>query len=66
MDLPPHGHQTMIKRLHESGGNSVEAAEQAGAEVYLGHTRFTALNAVEVEGRMLRFRKTRSRDRGQT
>src|SRR5262252_6266801 len=28
-----------------------------GAEVYLGHTHFTAPNAVEVEGRLLRFRK---------
>jgi hypothetical protein len=28
-----------------------------GAEVYLGHTRFTAPNAVEVEGWLLRFRK---------
>ncbi|MFB6962786.1 FAD-dependent oxidoreductase [Streptomyces sp. NPDC056309] len=27
-----------------------------GAEVYLGHTRFTAPNAMEVEGRLLRFR----------
>ena len=34
-----------------------QAAEQAGVEVYLGHTRFTAPNAVEVEGRTLRFRK---------
>ena len=40
-----------------SSGDAVEAAEQAGVEVYLGHTRFTAPNAVEVEGRMLRFRK---------
>jgi len=28
-----------------------------GAEVYLGHTHFTAPNAVEAEGRLLRFRK---------
>ena len=33
----------------------VEVAEQAGAEVYLGHTRFTAPNAVEVKGRYCDF-----------
>src|SRR5215467_14132580 len=30
---------------------------ERGAEVYLGHTHFTAPNAVEAEGRLLRFRK---------
>ncbi len=44
-------------RFLSSSGDAVEVAEQAGAEVYLGHTRFTAPNAVEVEGRLLRFRK---------
>ena len=44
-------------RSLSSAGDAVEVAEQAGAEVYLGHARFTAPNAVEVEGRLLRFRK---------
>ena len=44
-------------RSLSSAGDAVEVAEQAGVEVYLGHTRFTAANAVEVEGRLLRFRK---------
>ena len=44
-------------RSLSSSGDAVEVAEQAGAEVYLGHTRFTAPDAVEVEGRVLRFRK---------
>ncbi len=44
-------------RSRGSSGDAVEVAEQAGAEVYLGHTRFTAPNAVEVEGKLLRFRK---------
>ncbi|MEV5085429.1 FAD-dependent oxidoreductase [Streptomyces sp. NPDC056159] len=43
-------------RSLSSAGDAVEVAEQAGAEVYLGHTRFTAPNAMEVEGRLLRFR----------
>ena len=40
-----------------SAGDAVQAVEQTGAEVYLGHTRFTAQNVVEVDGRQLRFRK---------
>jgi hypothetical protein len=72
LDAPPQTDfgsvMDRVRRIRSmsSSIDAVEAAEQAGAEVYLGHTRFTALNAVEVEGRMLRFRKTRSRDRGQT
>ncbi|WP_432838263.1 FAD-dependent oxidoreductase [Dactylosporangium sp. CA-092794] len=48
-----------VRRMRSlsSSGDAVEVAEQAGAEVYLGHTRFTAPNAVEVEGGMLRFGK---------
>src|ERR1700680_343616 len=37
--------------------DAVPVVEQTGAEVYLGHTRFTAPNVVEVDGRELRFRK---------
>ena len=44
-------------RSQSSSFDAVEVAEQAGVEVYLGHSRFTAPNAVEVEGRPLRFRK---------
>lgn len=44
-------------RSLSSSSDSVEMAEQAGAEVYLGHSRFTAPNAVEVDGRLLRFEK---------
>ncbi|MBE1608544.1 FAD-dependent oxidoreductase [Actinopolymorpha pittospori] len=44
-------------RSLSSAHDAVEMAEQAGVEVYLGHTRFTAPNAVEVDGRVLRFRK---------
>ena len=38
-------------------GDAVQAVEEAGAQVYLGHTCFTAPNVVEVDGRPLRFRK---------
>ena len=38
-------------------GDAVQMLEQAGVQVYLGHTRFTAPNVVEVDGRQLRFRK---------
>ena len=41
----------------EQPGDAVQVVEQAGAEVYLGHTRFIAPNIVEVDGRELRFRK---------
>jgi len=44
-------------RSRSSEGDAVEVVEQTGAEVYLGHTRFSAPNIVEVDGRPLRFRK---------
>ena len=44
-------------RSMSSAGDAVQVVEQTGAEVYLGHTRFTAPNIVEVDGRELRFRK---------
>jgi len=44
-------------RSQSSAGDAVQVVEQAGVEVYLGHTRFTAPNIVEVDGRPLRFRK---------
>ena len=44
-------------RSRSSAGDAVQVVEQTGAEVYLGHTRFTSPNIVEVEGRQLRFRK---------
>jgi pyruvate/2-oxoglutarate dehydrogenase complex dihydrolipoamide dehydrogenase (E3) component len=44
-------------RSRSSEFDAVRAVEQAGAEVYLGHTCFTAPNVVEVDGRQLRFRK---------
>jgi pyruvate/2-oxoglutarate dehydrogenase complex dihydrolipoamide dehydrogenase (E3) component len=46
-----------LMRSRSSEGDAVEAVEQAGAEVYLGHTCFTAPDVVEVDGRQLRFRK---------
>jgi pyruvate/2-oxoglutarate dehydrogenase complex dihydrolipoamide dehydrogenase (E3) component len=48
-----------VRRMRSlsSAGDAVQAVEQTGAEVYLGHTRFTAPNIVEVDGRELRFRK---------
>jgi pyruvate/2-oxoglutarate dehydrogenase complex dihydrolipoamide dehydrogenase (E3) component len=44
-------------RSMSSAGDAVQAVEQTGAEVYLGHTRFTAPNIVEVDDRQLRFGK---------
>ena len=44
-------------RSMSSAGDAVQVVERTGAEVYLGHTRFTAPNIVEVDGRQLRFRK---------
>jgi pyruvate/2-oxoglutarate dehydrogenase complex dihydrolipoamide dehydrogenase (E3) component len=44
-------------RSMSSAGDAVQAIEQTGAEVYLGHTRFTAPNFVEVDDRQLRFGK---------
>src|SRR5215472_4473850 len=48
-----------VRRMRSlsSAGDAVQVVEQAGVEVYLGHTRFTAPNVVEVDGRPLRFRK---------
>jgi pyruvate/2-oxoglutarate dehydrogenase complex dihydrolipoamide dehydrogenase (E3) component len=44
-------------RSRSSEGDAVPVVEQTGVEVYLGHTRFTASNIVEVDGRQLRFGK---------
>jgi pyruvate/2-oxoglutarate dehydrogenase complex dihydrolipoamide dehydrogenase (E3) component len=44
-------------RSQSSASDAVLAVEKTGVEVYLGHTRFTAPNVVEVDGRQLRFRK---------
>jgi pyruvate/2-oxoglutarate dehydrogenase complex dihydrolipoamide dehydrogenase (E3) component len=44
-------------RSMSSAGDAVQAVEQTGAEVYLGHTRFTSPNTVEVDGAQLRFQK---------
>jgi len=44
-------------RTLSSAGDAVRTIEQTGAEVYLGHTRFTGPNIVEVDGRELRFGK---------
>src|SRR5258708_4152293 len=44
-------------RSMSSAGDPVQVVDQTGAEVCLGHTRFTAPNIVEVDGRELRFRK---------
>jgi pyruvate/2-oxoglutarate dehydrogenase complex dihydrolipoamide dehydrogenase (E3) component len=37
-------------RSMSSAGDAVEVVEQTGAQVYLGHTRFTAPNVVDVDG----------------
>src|SRR5438045_7827885 len=42
-------------RSMSSAGDAAVAVEQTGAEVYLGHTRFTAPDIVEVDGSRLRF-----------
>ncbi|MEQ7129144.1 FAD-dependent oxidoreductase [Actinopolymorpha sp. B11F2] len=63
LDTPPRvdfgSVMERVRRIRSmsSSGDAVEVAEQAGVEVYLGHTRFTAPNAVEVDGRPLRFQK---------
>src|SRR5262249_36477204 len=44
-------------RSMSSAGDAVQAVEEAGAEVYLGHTNFIAPDVVRVDGRQLRFRK---------
>jgi pyruvate/2-oxoglutarate dehydrogenase complex dihydrolipoamide dehydrogenase (E3) component len=48
-----------VRRMRSlsSAGDAVQAVEQAGAEVYLGHTRFAGPDVVEIDGRQLRFRK---------
>ena len=48
-----------VRRMRSlsSAGDAVQAVEQTGAEVYLGHARFTAPYIVHVDGRELRFRK---------
>jgi pyruvate/2-oxoglutarate dehydrogenase complex dihydrolipoamide dehydrogenase (E3) component len=63
LDGPPRAEfGTVMERVRRmrsmsSAGDTVEAVEQTGAQVYLGHTRFTAPDVVEVDGRELRFRK---------
>jgi pyruvate/2-oxoglutarate dehydrogenase complex dihydrolipoamide dehydrogenase (E3) component len=44
-------------RARSSAADAVQVVERAGVEVYLGQTCFTAPDAVEVDGRSLRFRK---------
>jgi pyruvate/2-oxoglutarate dehydrogenase complex dihydrolipoamide dehydrogenase (E3) component len=44
-------------RSMSSAFDAVQAVEEAGAEVYLGHTNFIAPDVVRVDGRHLRFRK---------
>ncbi len=48
-----------VRRMRSlsSASDAVLTVEKTGAEVYLGHTRFTAPNVVEADGRQLRFRK---------
>ena len=55
--------QVRTMRSLSSSRDAVEVAEQAGAEVYLGHTRFTTPNAVEVEGRRTAISEGRDRHR---
>jgi pyruvate/2-oxoglutarate dehydrogenase complex dihydrolipoamide dehydrogenase (E3) component len=63
LDAPPRADfadvMERVRRMRSmsSAGDAVQVVEQAGAEVYLGHTRFMAPNVVEVDGRQLRFRK---------
>ncbi|MEU0563755.1 FAD-dependent oxidoreductase [Dactylosporangium sp. NPDC006015] len=63
LDAPPRTDfgavMERVRRMRSmsSAGDAVQMAEEAGVEVYLGHTRFTAPNAAEVDGRPLRFRK---------
>jgi pyruvate/2-oxoglutarate dehydrogenase complex dihydrolipoamide dehydrogenase (E3) component len=63
LDGPPRAEfGTVMERVRRmrsmsSAGDAVPAVEQTGAEVYLGHTRFTAPDTVEVNGSQLRFRK---------
>jgi pyruvate/2-oxoglutarate dehydrogenase complex dihydrolipoamide dehydrogenase (E3) component len=63
LDRPPRADfgaiMERVRRMRSlsSASDAVLAVEKTGAEVYLGHTRFTAPNVVEVDGRQLRFRK---------
>jgi pyruvate/2-oxoglutarate dehydrogenase complex dihydrolipoamide dehydrogenase (E3) component len=63
LDVPPRTEfgavMERVRRMRSmsSAGDAVQVVEQTGAEVYLGHTRFTAPNIVEVDGRELWFRK---------
>ena len=63
LDGPPRAEfgavMERVRRMRSmsSAGDAVEVVEQTGAQVYLGHTRFTAPNIVDVDGRELRFRK---------
>ncbi len=63
LDAPPRvdfaAVMERVRRMRSmsSAGDAVPAVEQTGAEVYLGHTRFTAPDTVEVNGSHLRFRK---------
>jgi pyruvate/2-oxoglutarate dehydrogenase complex dihydrolipoamide dehydrogenase (E3) component len=63
LDAPPRTDfaavMERVRRMRSlsSAGDAVEAVEQAGAEVYLGHTRLIAPDVVEADGRQLRFRK---------
>src|ERR1700756_1247466 len=64
LDGPPRAEfgavmeRVLRMRSMSSAGDAVQVVEQMSAEVYLGHTRFTAPNIVEVDGRELRFQKT--------
>ncbi len=44
-------------RSMSSAGDAVQVVAGAGIDVYLGHTRFTGRNEVEVDGRKLKFEK---------
>lgn len=44
-------------RSMSSAGDAVQVVAQAGVDVYLGHTGFTAPNEVQVDGRKLYFDK---------
>jgi pyruvate/2-oxoglutarate dehydrogenase complex dihydrolipoamide dehydrogenase (E3) component len=63
LDAPPQvdfaSVMERVRRMRSmsSSNDAVEMAEHAGAEVYLGHTRFIGPNAVEVDSRTLRFGK---------
>jgi pyruvate/2-oxoglutarate dehydrogenase complex dihydrolipoamide dehydrogenase (E3) component len=60
---PPYvdfaGVMERVRRIRSmsSAGDAVQVVTQAGVDVYLGHTRFTGRNAVEVDDRKLHFEK---------